>query len=169
MKFPIKFTRIKPSTTGFITLGSDALPVDSDGNPRPGNMLTDDNYISSRPSNINGWPLMRLAVACKYTGAGSPGSTNLPATVFFFESNLQCWVALASSNSHIIESSISTTTGPALQFYDVVPLIDLPHVTANLDSIDSGTVGQLLLVSDNSAPNGQYDFIMGYDITSKPF
>lgn len=167
MKFPVTFRRVKPAAPPAKTLGGDALLVDANGTPRKPNLITDDNTMSSRIVSINGWPLSRLVLVGKYTGGGAP--TALNANLFVFEDNLGIYVALPGSSTTVTPGT--ATTPPVPIFFDVFALIDLPNVQKDLQSNQPGAVDLLCIVQDQggAAPNGTYDFIIGPELTTKPF
>lgn len=165
MKFPATFTRWVSGAAGTIALGSDALLVDADSNPRPA-ARTDDNAFSSRIVSINGWPISRVAVAAKYTGEGVPVAANI--AMYVFEDNLRIWLPLSQSAMTITPGTATAPTG--FVFFDAVTLTDLPHVRGELGAAEPGSATYLCIVDNNgSPPDGRYDFIMGAELTTKPF
>jgi hypothetical protein len=165
MKFPLMFTRVKPPAATFKTLGDDALLVDANSLPRRA-ATTDDNTLALRIVSINGWPLQRVVLYGLYTGVGMPIA--LPTTLYVFEENLGVWLEVPGSASSITPG---TATAPGLPtFYDPMALIDFPHVQADLDAVAPGAATFLVIVSDpGGAPDGTYQFILGGELSSKPF
>ncbi len=162
MKFPATFTRTK--TVPATTIGTDALLVDDGGNPRKAGKA-DDNTLSATKVSINGWPISRLVLAAKYTGAGV--ATKLPVSMFVFEDSLGMWLPLAGSDTGITPGKVTAPTAPI--FFDVFALNDLPALSSNTQSAESGNCTFLCIVSDNASPDGRYDFSMAAELTTKPF
>ncbi len=161
MKFPTAFTRYKGTVpAGAKALGADTtLPVGRAG-------ASTDNVLSSRFVSINGWPVTRVAVAAKYTGVGSPIA--LDAWMYFYEDNLGLWIPTQAAATPVTPG---TAAAPKpVVFFDVITLTDLPHVKGDLDAVTPGSISQILVVADaGGAPDGQYDFVIGADLTQKPF
>lgn len=172
MRFPVKFTRYKGGGTP--VLGTDSLPVDVNGLQSNANAGTD-NVLRATMKNIDGWPPRRIAVACRYTGAGDPSAVTLPGIMYFFDSLLGLWVAMqTSANAVAIQPGKGDTLAhqPIVAFFDVVNISNQPPNTLNVtydsnvntQSAGPGSISVCLIVQDNSAPNGQYDFVMAASI-----
>jgi hypothetical protein len=156
MRFPTVFKRYVGSVpTGATVLGGDTLPSG------PPNAQTADNCLFSRFSNINGWPVHRIAVTYK----GPTGAKVLAAQMYFFEDATQTWYAIGAS--------VNMTAG-TVSFFDVIALLDRPHSSSAAggspeDSPQSGSAAMLLMVSAaGSDPAGEYDFAMAPDLTTFP-
>lgn len=169
MRFPTTWTRYKGTVpAGGIVLGTDAFPTNSDNTYRKPN-AKDDNTLASRIVSINGWPLSRIAVACIQSAAS--GAVALPISAYVWEDTLGFWIQLAGSTTTITPGISTTGSGVAAVpvFFDVMSLIDFPHVGKDLNAVNPGSVDILFLVGDNSAPSGSYIFVAGGELTTKPF
>jgi hypothetical protein len=166
MRFPVMFTRyLGTIPTGGKTLGTDALLTDSDGNPRRPQIGTDDNFLSTRIVSINGWPLSRVGLVAKYTGAGAAIAINV--SLYVFEDNLGMYFPVSQSATTITPGTAAVPTAPV--FFDAMSLIDLPHVLSDIQAVQPGTPEFLCIVAAGASPNGRYDFILGPELTTKPF
>lgn len=150
MRFPKSFSRFKGTVpAGAIALGGDgAAPT-----APPGSY---DNVMVSRFSNTNGWPCHRVAVVYK----APSGVLALSATMWFWEDNLQAWFQIGDPQN---------LTPGKVAFFDVVALLDVPHVAADMNSVTAGSIAQALVVADSGgAPNGEHKFAVGPDLTTSP-
>lgn len=164
MRFPVKFSRyITAVPPGGKVLGSDALLVDGAGNPRKPT-VNDDNVLTSRISSINGWPLSRI---CVYAIARQAAPVVCNIACYAYEDQMGCWLPLTGSATTITPGLVTAPTAPV--FFDNLSLIDNPKMTAQLENPEPGANSFLLIVSAGANPSGQYDFIMGPELTSKPF
>jgi hypothetical protein len=171
MRFPATYTRYVGSLSpGQVALGSDVLLVDTNGSPRKPQVGVDTNFLSSRTLSMNGTPLDRVALACKYTGAGV--AISLPVQMYVFEDNLQVYLPLNSQAGTVGGSVMpGTTTAPALPlFFDALTLIDQPATSSMLQYPQPGGSTFLCIVTAaGGTPNGRYDFVLGAELTSRPF
>lgn len=151
MRFPVHFTRFKGAAG--TALGSDTLPSGRA-------LVKADNLLASTKVSINGWPISRLVFAAKYTGGGA--AAKLPVSMFVFEDELNMWLPLPGSDTGITPGTTAAPLPPI--FFDVMALNDLP-ITGG----ESGSCSFLAVVSDNASGNGQYDFAMATELTTKPF
>lgn len=152
MKFPTKFVRyVGTAPAGGKTLGSDSLPS---GKASP---VTNDNLLSSRFSNINGWPVQRIAV----TYDGPESAPDVTATMYFYEDATEQWYQIGAAD---VSMSPGTVT-----FFDVIALLDQPNTIANLDQAMAGSISQILICNlpSGSPPDGAYTFAMAPDLTSQ--
>ena len=165
MKFPQMFTRTVTGGGAGGTLGTDAVLAGIAAN-------TLDNAMSARIVSINGWPLSRIAVACAYRGVGDVSAVALNIAMYVYENNLAAWIQLAQSATTIAPGN-ATTSPPVPKgfvFFDTVSLIDMPKVNADLDASESGGCVFLCIVGKTGGPpDGEYRFIMGAELTVKPF
>lgn len=166
MKFPVKFTRyVGTAPSGGKALGSDVLLVDANGAPRKPGVNLDDNFLPSRIISMNGWPLERVALVAKYTGAGAPVA--LPVTMYVFEDQLEMYFPIAASAANITPGKATAPTAPL--FFDAMTLIDFPNTMNDSQAVQPGTPSFLCIIGAGvSSPNGQYDFILGAELTSNP-
>jgi hypothetical protein len=148
MMFPARFKRYLTAVpAGGIVLGTDVVPT---GRAPAGT----DNQLSCRFSNINGWPVQRIAV----TYLGPAGASALTARMYFYEDGSAAW--------YQIGAQVTMTSG-TVSFFDVVALLDMPNVTANLAAATAGSVNQILIVDAVGSTSGMYQFAMGPDLTSQ--
>lgn len=145
MRFVNKFSRFKGGPTP--ALGSDTVPTTG---PTPG---PNANLMSSRFSNINGWPCHRVAVTYK----GPVGAIPLPATLWFWEELTQHWYQIGASTN---------LTPDAVTFFDIVGLLEGSQASPDVNPT-SGSISALLIVTDpGGAPAGEFVFAMGADLTT---
>jgi hypothetical protein len=149
MKFPVMFKRY----VGTIPIGMTALGADELPSGRANNSM--DNVLNSRFSNINGWPVQRVAVV--YMGPGDSPST-LSATMWFYEDGTNSWYQIGASQ---------TLTSGQVSFFDCVALLDMPNTNHTLNNALSGSLSQVLIVEAGDAGEGEYMFAMGPDLTSQ--
>ncbi len=150
MRFPTLFKRTDT------TIGTDTVPV---GPPNPSSM---DNLLTSKFSNINGWPCSRIVVACTAPATASVMNSSL----YFWEDGLQAWFALNSA-AVALTPTTSAATG-FLAYFDIVSLLDLPNTQVNLTAPGSGSISVALVVSaPTTKPVGNYTFAMAPDLTVK--
>ena len=150
MKFPQSFVRY----VGTVPAGASALG--SDTTPAAKAPAGEDNVLVSRFSNINGWPIQRIAVTYK----GPTGAPSVTARMFFYEDGTQAW--------YKVGADVVMAPG-TVSFFDVVALLELPNTRANMAQSSSGSVSQFLQVDlpTGSPAAGPYTFAMGPDLTSQ--
>lgn len=152
MRFPAMFKRFKPASGTEVALGSDVPPT-LPPSSQP------DNLLACRFSNVNGWPVHRIAVICKYVGTGSPSP--LTGDMYLFETQTQSWHRINKDTVDIVPGVVT--------FFDVVALLDMPNTLASLDAALAGSISSVLVVADpNNTANGEYDIAMGPDLTTFP-
>ena len=151
MRFPVSFTRYKGTVPADgIALGADSAPT----NVQPGRA---DNGFSHLPSNVSGWPAQRIAMVCKYTGAGSPIA--LPVQVYFWEALTERWYAFGSS--------VNITPNGALVFFDTVCAMEYIGPQQAQDMPRPGGEDLLFVVTDpGAAPDGAYMFALCADLST---
>jgi hypothetical protein len=166
------FSRWKGTApAGSVVLGADAVPNGAQGGDGtgpgqpipntasvaggPGTGVVGDNLLAMRFANNAGWPIHRIAVGYNYRGAGS--AVTLPATIWIWDALTVRWY----------QTTMGTLTADRITFFDCVSLIDPQTKQANLFTPMSsgGSLEALLIVSDNSGPNGEYRFGMGADLS----
>lgn len=148
MKFPTKFSRWKGAApAGSITLGTDTTPSAAPS-------ASADNVLFSRFSSINGWPCCRIPVVYR----GPALAPNLPASMYFWEESTGAWYKIGSG----------TLKPNEVTFFDVVALLDNPNAGNPATGYSPGSIAQMLIVSDNAGPNGEYQFAMAPDLTTTP-
>jgi len=161
MKFPVKFSRYKGGSAGQPVLGSDTIPT-----TKPG---TQDNFAPLRSVSKNGWPTKRVALAAAFFGsAATPPALNVSAYVW--DDALGFWILCTGSATSITPGN--TTSNPVTPtvptFFDVPCLGDSAPTYSNIQSgTDLGTLGVLFIVSDNTAANGEYRFVVGPVLNEK--
>ena len=158
MRFPVLFKRFKGVVpAGQFVLGADVdPPVSIPGTPSldgitPG---TNQNLLAMRFSNINGYPVHRVAVLWH----GPPGSVDgqVKATMYFFEDVSQRWWRIGAADKLLQQD--------AAVFFDNIGLPDLPNTRADLIEL-VGSNQMLLVVKDQAAVVGEHDFLLAGDIT----
>jgi hypothetical protein len=150
MKFPATFTRyVGTVPAGKIALGADTLPT---GRPE----ATMDNLLASRFNNVNGWPAHRIAVV--YNGPESAPA--LTATMYFYEDSTSAWYQIGAAG---------TLTSGEVTFFDVIAIMEMPNVSADLANATPGSIAQILIVEapGGTPPNGAYQFAMATDLTTQ--
>jgi hypothetical protein len=150
MRFPTIFKRILPATAGTKTLGTDTVP--GAGVPPDSSA---DNLLVAKNNNINGWPVHRVAVTY-FTDAGAP--IDLTAKMYFYEEASARWYLIGQG----------TLKNGQVTFFDIISLADPPQTQKNLAAGNSGSISQILIVDAGAAPNGNYVFTMGPDLTTFP-
>lgn len=148
MKFPSAFTRyLGTIPAGGKQLGTDALPS---GRP----VSNQDNLLISRFSNVNGWPVQRVAV----TYSGPSGASNLTARMYFYEDSTGSWYQIGAQQT-IVSGTVS--------FFDCVAILEMPNTLAKLQDATSGSLAQVLIVDAVGVVAGAYQFAMAPDLTSQ--
>ncbi len=148
MKFPAMFTRLKPATTGQITLGDDAVPAAGTG------PTTQNNVLSYQFNNINGWPVHRIAVL--YSGPSA--AIALKSNLYFYDEATKDW--------HRINATVDQLLTPnVVAWFDVVALAERAPTLSNAGEVQ-GNLTVMLNVQTGSTPDGTYKFAMGADLTT---
>ena len=150
MKFPRTFTRYVG------TLPADGIAIGSDTTPTGPLTSQPDNVLFSRFSNINGWPVHRIAVVY----SGPAGAPSVVARGLMYEDSTGAWYQIGAD----------VTMQPGrVSFFDIVALLEMPNVQANLDQATSGSVSFFLQVDApvGGSSNGAYMFAMGPDLTTQ--
>lgn len=156
MRFPFHFTRVKPAATGKVTLGSETTP------PTTPPLSSMDNLFAGKFTSPSGFPVQRLAIGYKYTGAGP--AIDLPVQVWIWDDSTTAWYLLSSGTlTHPSASGQGTVTKVAS-----LAGSDMPAVGAGLGSAQGvGSLTVFVFVSDpGAAPNGTYDFVVAPDLAS---
>jgi hypothetical protein len=158
MKFPVQFQRFKPATGSEVLLGSDSAPPNDEV---PQNT---DNMLAVRGISINGWPPHRIAVVCRYKGAGPVA--NITMDVFFWESGTGAWYPMEAAAKTVVPNGIPT-------FFDIIVPTDFPNVKAGNPDAAPGTGNPIIALVPHDtggvAANGEYDFAACVDLTTSPF
>ena len=149
MRFPCSFVRYVGATpSGGTSLGGDATPTGP---------LTQqlDNVLYSRFSNINGWPIHRIALAY----SGSSGVLSTKARIFLYEDSTAQWYQVGAD----------VTIAPGfISYFDVCALLEIPNTQANLVQATSGSVQVFIQVDKPSgAPDGTYSVAVAPDLTTQ--
>ena len=150
MRFPRTFTRyVGTPPTGGAALGSDTVPT--------GPLTSQpDNVLYSRFSNVNGWPVHRIAV----TYAGPALAPSVVARGFFFEDSTQQWYKVGAD----------VTMAPGtVSFFDVVAILEMPNTQANIAMATPGSLSFFLQVDlpAGSPASGAYVFALAPDLTTQ--
>lgn len=169
MRMHAVFSRWKSGGAGTVTLGSDAVPNAAQGadgvapgvappntQSKAGAVGTGqvgDNALIARFSATNGFPVNRVAVAYNYIGAGSP--VTLTADLYLWCSAMQRWFKV----------STGTLVNGQITLFQCVALSE-PVARATASVPASGSIEALLIVADNTAPNGEHRFAMGADVAA---
>jgi hypothetical protein len=147
MYFPTLFTRRVGGSGSVPLLGSDSAPTAAPS-------ASMDNVLFTKFSNINGWPVHRVAVVC--TAPAAPVA--MPADLYMYEDRTQSW--------HKINASPVTITPGVVAFFDAVALLDMPNAQSNMAGVQTGSGAYALVVSNPGAePSGTFTFAMGPDLT----
>lgn len=149
MRFPTLFKRVLPAGPSAKTLGADTIP----GAGVPPN-TTMDNIVVAKSGNMIGNPVSRIAVTY-FTDAGAP--IDLTAKMYFYEAGSAQWYLIAQG----------TLKNGQVTFFDIIALADPPVTAKTLDAASS-SITQLLIVDAGAAPDGNYVFTMGADLSASP-
>lgn len=153
MRFTKKFSRRVGADGSEPVLGSDEVPKTQPS--------TRDAEYSQVFMNIQGWPAHRLAVACKFEGEGS--APPVEADLYVWEDTTEAWYRIPQP------AKVLLTPGE-ISFFDVVGLVNPPHVGGRDDlGASAGHLQAFLLVRspEKSDPKlkGRYTFAMASDLT----
>lgn len=151
MRFPFMFTRYKGTIpANGKGIGSDAVPTTS---PPTGQ----DNVLSHLTANVNGWPTQRIAMVCKYTGAGTPSFIAVQA--YFWETRTERWYAFGVPVNVMPNGSIA--------FFDTIGPIEYIGPAQGADMVRPGNEILMFVATDTGGlnPNGQFDFAAAPDLT----
>ena len=154
MQFAMMFIRNKPATATVAALGSDAVPANDKA---PGSSAPTDNILATRVTSINGWPPHRLALVCRYKGAGPAGVINVQ--VFFYEARTGAWYPLTAA-------PVSVTPNGVPVFFDMVVPTDMPNTKVTLESMPGNTEFAVIATDPGAAANGEYDIAVAVDLTT---
>jgi hypothetical protein len=158
-------------------LGTDVLPVDAAGAPRPPHLPNenvkqdptypiDDNVMVAAFKNIDGWPAHRLIALYKPPS----GTGTVTAGAYVWEDELKLWIKLPQKLPAGTESFADATLTPGQPtFFDPCVLSDTVqterHVRAGAPT--RGSMSVLLLVA-GTGPAGEHKFGLGADLTTSP-
>ena len=154
MRFPASFKRQKGSASTDPAIGSDATPT------TVAPAASNDNVLTAKLRDINGWPVQRIAVGWTTTAA-SPVALN--GALYLWEETSGHW--------YLIQSGVSLPPNQ-LVFFDVCTISEPTPVDRNLyksssASNSAGAIEVMLIVTDpGTAVNGVYVFVMGPDLTT---
>ena len=148
MRFQKTFTRAKPAGGGVTGLGADVLPT---GGPAEG---ADRPILFSRVAGAGQAAPQRVAVAYKYTGAGSP-------TI-----DLEVWVWDAETQDWYLASSVNALAPKTIAYLRIPALAEPPQTQANIGKPHGGGSQVFVLAKDTggTAPNGTYLFACSADL-----
>jgi hypothetical protein len=150
MRFPTHFQRIKPTTPGTPTLGSDTLPSTPSA--------TADNLFIGKFTSTSGFPVQSLAIGYKYTGAGA--ATALPCSLYLWEDQTSAWYLIGSGSL----VAPGTSGQGVVTTIACLALADNPALASQL-ATNAGSLTVLVIVSDNASGNGTYDFIVAPNLS----
>jgi hypothetical protein len=152
MKFPASFTR----WVGTAPAGGKALGTADATLPTGRASAELDNCLFAKFSNINGWPVQRIAV----TYAGPALAPTVTARMWFYEDSTGQWYKVGAD----VMMAPSTVS-----FFDVIAILEMSNTLAQLDQATSGSVAQFLQVDlpGGSPADGAYVFAMAPDLTSQ--
>jgi hypothetical protein len=151
MKFTSSFTRY----VGTAPAGGKALGGDG-SLPSSRATANEDNVLFSKFSNINGWPVQRIAV----TYAGPALAPSVTARMWFYEDTTQQWYKIGAD----VVMAPSTVS-----FFDVIAIMEMANTAANLQNAMPGSVAQFLQVDlpSGSPAAGAYVFALAPDLTAQ--
>ncbi len=151
MRFPTYFKRGKNTPAAGPAIGSDTAPTFGSGHvtsTTPGSNR--DNIMASRIAGV-GNPIARLAVGYWYEGGGV--AVTLPVTAWVWDANSAQWYQAASG----------TLTNGQITYLKIPVLADPPPTQANIGAPGAGGVEVLIVVADNTSPDGTLHFVAGPD------
>lgn len=142
MRFPVKFTRwVGAVPAGGIALGTDTVPSIGPSNQ--------DNLVSARFANINGWPASKLVVGMK--GPATVDAKNV--SFYIWEERSASWFKLPTTD---------TLTPDGFVYFTCPTLVDPPQVGSGYSDKSAGCLEVLVIVAANGTiPNGEYTFVVG--------
>lgn len=151
MRFPHSFKRyVGKGPGGGKELGKDELPASGE---RIG--AAPDNLVVSRLWNVHGYPVQRLVVGF----VGPKGAGNLSCVAMIFDDETQHW--FCSGTCELYPN--------ALSYIDVPTLLDNAKTGGGAGLQSSGAIEALLLIkSAGKAPEGEYVFVAGTDVSNAP-
>jgi hypothetical protein len=156
VRFPLHFVRTLPTPAApLIGLGADTVPSTA-----PDHATMDNLFVGKFVSN-SGFPVERLAIGYKYTGAGP--AVALPCQLWIWEDKTQAWYLLATANLSAPGTSGQGTITPLR----VLSGAEAPSLGSDYGG--GGNIGSLtvlIIVQNNSAPNGTYDFVVAPNLTA---
>ena len=147
MQFPKTFKRYIGAGLAPL-LGSDVDPTTLSA-PAQKAYMGNANVLTSRMTNINGFPAQRILVGVNYEGAGAPAP--IPLSVFLWDDTTERWYKI---------------------FHAVAPTIPVNHVlfvdTCSLLDFMTTSAMEVALVASApaGAPDGTYTFVAGCDVSS---
>lgn len=140
MQFPTYFTRGK-NFAGIPTLGSDPAPTVSTGERK-----NIDVVCSYKPAR----DVHRFVVGYWYEGGGA--AVTLPVGIWVFDAASKKW----------FQSGSGTLTNGQLTAIRIPRLTDPPQTAANI-GLPTMAVDAMIVIADNTAPDGRYHFVAGPD------
>lgn len=156
MRFHKTFQRVKPAAGGGSppTLGSDAAPTTAAPTAQQ------DNVLSCKIRDINGWPVQRIAVGWTTTGA-NPVALN--GDLYVWERTIGHWFK-------INDTALSLKPNQ-LFFFDIVSMIEpvsnAQNVIGSGPRAASDSLDVMLIVTDpGAAIAATYVIGMGPDLTT---
>lgn len=141
MRFPVYFKRQKGSVSTDPVLGSDSAPTVSSGPQK-----NKPHILSHKMTR----PMKRVDVGYWYEGAGT--AVTLSVALWVFDENSLKWYL----------ASTGTLTNGQITYLRCPFLADPPPTSVNLNNPSHGT-DVMIIVSDNSGPDGVYHFVAGPD------
>jgi hypothetical protein len=133
--------------------GSGSIPV-LGSDTAPTAVLTTtlpDNFVHADRSQIEGFPVQRLAVAYKYTGAGV--APTVSANLYLYDHTTQGWFQM--------DGTIILQDGK-INHFDVVSLYDLPADSHSLAL--AGSLNAIIVpLAAGGEPDGTYTFVAAFD------
>lgn len=146
MRFHKKFLR---------DIGGGSNPVlGSDSAPTLPSELADDNVLTARFKDIDGWPVHRIAVG--YKGPG--GALTLTANVYIWDELSAAWYLVNPTPVNLVPNRLT--------FFDMVglssPLPDLDSTSATAGALEA----YVQIIPAGSDPAGTYTFVVAPDLTT---
>lgn len=172
MRVHKKFSRWKGggAPAGATLLGADTVPgapVYTVSAPSLALPVEADNVLVHRFTDLNGWPVHRIAIGYNFKSVGTP--VTLPVSVYIYDGETGRWYLMGPTTSSVV-------TPPALTdgqftFFDSISVPPRAKTGSMLDlaQASSGSQELLVIVSDhagNTAPNGEHEILIAPDLTT---
>jgi hypothetical protein len=147
MRFPMSFQRRHGGAGPIKQFSDDVIPTTTP--PGPGN----DNVLSCRLWNLNGWPVQRIVVGY----VASAGIMDAPtADLYMWEETLGAWLKLNGSSVTLTQNGVA--------YFDVPTIAEPAPVQKNLTSPSAGSLDVMIIIA--ATDDATYTFAMAPDVTT---